>query len=165
MLSAILLIKIFGRVSFDELVESFGNGFKKIAPIVVVFLFVYATLVFTAQFPVIPVVIDKIASITKGFSSFFAFICAFITSIFGVEMQYVMSLSGTYFAAEATKHTKELAVIFQSAYGFAMFFMPTSAALMMGLSYLEIPYKEYLKFIWKFLIALLLVIAIIIIII
>lgn len=165
MLTVILLVLIFTRFTFDEILDSIGEGIKKMAPVAVVFLFVYATLVFAAQYPVIPVVIDKLANITKGFNSFIAFICAFITSIFGVEMQYVASLSGTYFAAEASKHTKELALIFQSAFGFAAFFMPTSAALMLGLSYLDIPYKSYLKFIWKFLVAMLIIIGIIIVII
>ena len=165
MLAAILLVLIFGRFSFDDILDSIAEGIKKIAPVVVVFLFVYGVLVFSAQFPVIPVIIDKIASITKGFNSVIAFISAFITSIFGVEMQYVASLSGTYYAAEASKHTKELYLIYQSAFGFASFFMPTSAALMLGLSYLNIPYKDYFKFIWKFLVAMLIIIGIIIIII
>ena len=46
-------------------------------------------------------------------------------------------------------------------YGFANFFVPTSAILMIGLSYLEIPYNKYLKYIWKFLLIMLIIILLI----
>lgn len=164
MLTVVILIKLFGRVTFDEIIESFATGFKKIGPSIITLLFVYTTLVFAATYPVVPVIVDWICNITKGFSSILSFIAVFITSIFGVEMQYIMSLSGTYFAGEAAKHVKELAIIFQSAFGLACFFVPTSAILMLGLSFLEIPYGKYFRFIWK-LLAAMLVIAILIIII
>ena len=165
MLTVVLLIKLFGRVSFDEVIESFATGFKKVGPAVITLLFVYTTLVFAATYPVVPVIVDWICNLAKGFNSILSYIAIFITSIFGVEMQYIMSLSGTYFAGEASKHVKELAIIFQSAFGLACFFVPTSAILMLGLSFLEIPYGKYFKFIWKLLVAMLVISCLIIIII
>lgn len=165
MLAAILLIKIFGRVSFDEIIDSFAIGFKKIGPVVITLLFVYATLIFTYKYPVLPVIVDWINNLSKGFSSVLAFIAMFVASTFCIEMQYISELFGQYYIGEAAKHVKELSIVFQSAFGLASFCVPTSAALMIGLSFLEIPYGKYLKFIWKLLAAMLIICILILIII
>lgn len=162
LLFATLLIHWFGRVSLDEVFESYGEGFKKMAPVVIVLLVVYTILEFSVMFPVIPVIVDWFATLTSGFNAFLSFIGVFIASVFGVEMQYVMSLAGSYYATMFAENTSIMAIIFQAAFGFAGFFVPSSAILMMGLSYLNIPYKDWMKYIWKFLLAMLVVIAIII---
>ena len=157
-----LLIHWFGKMSLTEVFESYGEGFKKIGNVVIVLLVVYLILEITVMAPVLPVLVDWIAKLTDGFNAFLAFINAFITSLFSVEMQYAVSLAGSYYAATFTEVKSALAIIFQSAFGFASFFVPSSAILMLGLSYLNIPYKDWMKFIWKFLIALLVVIIVII---
>lgn len=159
---ATLLVHWFGKVSFDEILESYGEGFKKMGPVILVFLAVYLILEISVMYPVMPVIVDWLATLTKGFNAVFGFLSAFITSIFGVEMQYVISLAGTYYAYEFAENAKLMAIIFQAAYGFAGFFVPSSAILMLGLSYLNIPYKEWMKHIWKFLLAMFGIIAIII---
>ena len=162
MLFATLLIHWFGKVSLDEVFESYGVGFKKMAPVVIVLLFVYMILEFAVMFPVVPVIVDWIASLADGFNAFLAFIAALITSLFGVEMQYVMSLAGTYYAATFAENTNVIAIIFQTAFGLISFIAPSSAILMMGLSYMNISYKEWFKYIWKFLLIMLVFVAIVI---
>lgn len=162
MIFATLLIHWFGRVPLDEIFESYGEGFKKIGNVVIVLLTVYLVLEIAVLNPILPTIVDWLANIVSGFNAFFAFIGAFITSIFSVEMQYAMSLAGTYYSATFAEMHNTLAIIFQSAFGFVSFFVPSSAILMLGLSYLGISYKEWMKFIWKFLIALLVAIAVII---
>ena len=56
-----------------------------------------------------------------------------------------------------------LSLVFQSMYGFASLFVPTSTILVLGLEYLEIPYKTWLEFAWKTLLEILVVIFVIII--
>ena len=53
----------------------------------------------------------------------------------------------------------------QSTYGLASMFSPASAILLIGLSYLGITYKEWMKYIWKFLVIMFVVIIIMMIII
>ena len=54
-----------------------------------------------------------------------------------------------------------IGVIFQSMYGFTMLFAPTSVILMVALSYLDIPYKKWLKTIWKLLLEFLVILLIV----
>ncbi len=162
-----LLIHWFGKVSLDEVLECYGEGFKKLGNVVVVLLVVYVILIFAVMFPVVPVIVDWFMTLKSGFNSILAFIAALFTSCFGVEMQYVMDLAGSYFAvtyAEAAS-MNQLAIIFQSAWGLVSFIVPSSAILMLGLSYLDIKYKDWCKFIWKFLLIMLIISLIIILII
>ena len=51
------------------------------------------------------------------------------------------------------KDANVAALILQATNGIIKFFAPTSAILMFGLSMLDIKYKDYFKYIWKFLLA------------
>jgi C4-dicarboxylate anaerobic carrier. len=53
----------------------------------------------------------------------------------------------------------------QSTYGLASMFAPSSAILLIGLSYLGITYKEWMKYIWKFVLAMFIVILVLMVII
>lgn len=155
LLFIVLLIHWVGKVKLDDVFESFGEGFKKISYVIVVLLAVYAILIFSVMFPVVPVIVDWIANLAKGFNVVLASIGAFITSLFGVEMQYVANLSGAYFASMYAEHVSALSIIFQSAFGLVSFVAPSSAILMIGLAYMGIPYKDWLKYIWKFVVSML----------
>ena len=155
---ATLLIHWFGKVSLDDVIGSFGEGMKKVSKMVVILLIVYAILIFALFYPTIPTIIDWIAKRSSDFNVVLAAINAFISSIFGVEPAYAMSLGGSYYASMYSANVDILAIVFQSMFGLASFFVPSSVVLMLGLSYLGISYRDWMKHIWKFLLAMLIVI-------
>ena len=53
-----------------------------------------------------------------------------------------------------------MSLLAQGIYGVKMFVAPTSVVLVLGLRYLGIPYKEWLKRTWKLLVALLAIVMI-----
>ena len=63
-------------------------------------------------------------------------------------MLYVASYVSPQIAAQDVSSTV-LAVLTQGVYGVTMFVAPTSAILVLGLSYLNIPYIEWIKKTWK----------------
>jgi uncharacterized ion transporter superfamily protein YfcC len=95
-----------------------------------------------------------------GENIFTLFIGGGIASIFAIDFQFVFGLVGNLFAT--FQNTELAAFILQVAYGFVGFIAPTSAILMLGLSMLDIKFKDYFKGIWKFLLALLIVIFVVI---
>ena len=50
-----------------------------------------------------------------------------------------------------------IGLISRTMYGLVMFIAPTSLLLVGGLTYLNISYKEWLKYIWKYLIQVLVI--------
>ena len=171
MLIAILVIKIVDKMSFNEVLDSFGEGFKKVGKLVVIMLLCYLVLEFAVMFPVIPTLIDKflnipfIAKASEKVVVIISTIVGLFTSIFTVEYQYTTNLIGTYLTANHTAFTNQIAYMLQSTYGLASMFSPASAILLIGLSYLGITYKEWMKYIWKFLVIMFVVIIIMMIII
>ena len=81
-------------------------------------------------------------------------------------MPYVANFYLPYLASTFTESYAPalLNVMTQASYGLTLFVAPTSLFLLLGLTYLEIPYCEWLKKIWKLVVALLLIIIILIII-
>lgn len=62
----------------------------------------------------------------------------------------------TILITDTTKYPL-IGMIIQMIHGIVMFILPTSMLLITGLSYLKISYKEWIKYIWKYVIQILLV--------
>lgn len=158
MLMATLLIKWIYHISFNDLLDAFGEGFKKSGKLVVILLMTYLVLEFTVMFPVMPTIVDWFMKLSDKFNVFLGTISGLFTSLFSVEYQYTVSLIGNYLTNSYTDFVKQIGVMLQATYGLASMFTPASAILMLGLSYLGITYKEWFKHIWKFILIMLVVI-------
>ena len=156
MILSMLVLMACYKVSFDELIDSILEGFKKSSKLVIVLLLAYVVLEFAVMYPVIPTVIGKILG-TK-FNVFTTSIAGIFTSLFTSEYQYTSNLVYSFFTTAYPKDLKVVSLILQSTYGLVSFIAPSSAVLLVGLSYLDINYKDWLKYIWKFLVAMLVVI-------
>lgn len=169
MLVAILIIKIIDKMSMEEIFVSFGEGFKKVGKLVIILLLCYLVLEFTVMFPVIPTMVDWFLGLFSKASEKLVIIISTIpglfTSLFTVEYQYTVSLIGQYLTSTHETFTEPIAYMLQATYGLASMFTPASAVLLVGLSYLGITYKEWMKYIWKFLILMFVVIIVLMIII
>ncbi len=156
MVLAIIILQICYKVSINDTIESFAEGFKKVSKLVVVLLLAYVILEFAVMYPVIPTVLGKILG--SKFNVFTTTISGLITGLFTSEYQYTVNLVYSFFTTKYASDLSVVSMILQSTYGLASFFAPSSAMLLVGLSYLDIPYKDWMKYIWKFLVAMLVVI-------
>lgn len=146
----VLLIKIIYHIPMDKIIDSFGEGFKSFGKTFVVLAVVYAVLEFNVLFSTIPAIVDLIFGLGKNLGTMF--VSGALTNVFTVDFQYTVSLVGSAFATY--KDANVAALILQTSSGIISFIAPTSAILMVGLSMLDIKFKDYFKYIWKFLIAL-----------
>ena len=76
-------------------------------------------------------------------------------------MLYVANYVLPQIAANKTTNSTVLALVAQSIYGVTMLIVPTSGLLVLGLSYLGIPYKQWIKRTWKLVVTLLAVVLVI----
>ena len=156
MLLSILVLQICYKVSINDTIESISDGFKKISKLVVILLLAYVVLEFAVMYPVIPTIVAKILG--SKFNVFTTTLSCAITSLFTSEYQYAINMLYSYFTSAYTNSINVISIIFQSTYGLISFIAPSSAMMLVGLSYLDIPYKDWFKYIWKFLVAMLVVI-------
>lgn len=161
MILVMFIASLIGGLKLDSIIEGAGEGVKLSVKPVALLVMVYTVLVFSVSFPVVPQIMNWIngmanVEILRPVSYFLNGILA---STFAVDMQYIARLVGGLYSSMANANVAALAL--QSGYAFAGFIAPTSAVLMLGLSMLDIKFKDYFKFIWKFLVALAVIILIV----
>ena len=159
----ILVLALIYKVKLDDIFDGFIEGAKKaLAPFTLVIL-MYSILVIVTYHPFQLVIYKSILGLSKGFNIATTLIVALLAPIFNSDIAYSFQAITPYFTSIVTKTDNYplAAVIFQSMYGVAMLFAPTSLVLMAILSYLKVSYKDWLKTIWKLLLELFVVLLII----
>ena len=147
----IFLLAIIYKVSMEDIFDGFSEGAKKaLAPAVIVIL-VYSILVLVTYHPFQLVIYKFILGLAKGFNIATTVIVALLSSIFNVDIAYTFQSTVPYYVSIVTKNDSYslVAIIFQTIYGLSVLVAPTSLILMGTLSYLKIPYGEWLKNVWK----------------
>ena len=71
-----------------------------------------------------------------------------LASFLHVDILYAANYAIPQIAENASNATL-VSLLGQSIYGVTMFIAPTSAAIAFGLTYLGVPYKEWVKRVWK----------------
>ncbi len=160
---AIIVIALIYRVKFNDFITNFLNGAKKALGPAALMLLIYTCLIIVVYNPFQLVITDFLLGLTKGFNVVTSTIVALLSSLFNVEMAYSIQNTVPFMTSVITDTSVYplIAIIFQTMYGFVMLVAPTSVILMGTLAYLKIPYQQWLKYIWKLLLQLLVVLFII----
>lgn len=151
-------VALLCRVKFDDMVKGFGAGAKKALRPAFIVTLVYLVLAVSYFNPVTLTITEPLIKLTKDFNVVTTSGAAFVSHLLNVDLDYSSNLLfyvSSVFTAEGLAGI--MALIWQATYGFAMLFVPTSAILVAGLSYLNVSYFRWLKAIWKFLLQLLVV--------
>ena len=124
---------------------------------------VYFGLVIVTYHPFQLPIYKAIFGLTKGFNVFTSTIVAIIATVFNSDPMYVFNSVVPYLVSLVT-NTKVYPVIwvlYQSVSGLTMLVAPTSIVLLLTLFYLDIPYKKWLKTVWKLTLEILVVLLIV----
>ena len=153
-----LFIGLFSKMKFDEFLTNVGEGFKSVVKPLALMTLAYTVFVFLYWSPIIPTIVNAFGT---AFNPFIATIQAFIGSIFNTDLGY-LGYSLSYFIGSFTgKEGNIIYLIYTTIYGLVMFITPISMFLIFGLSYLDIPYKKWISYIWKFVVAMLVILLLI----
>lgn len=157
-----LIAWIYG-IKFKDTVDAFIKGSKEVLPVAVCILFVFLlysliTTPLNGQ-TMFNTVMNFLLTLTDGTNYLaYAIFSALGSFIYG-EFTYFFTANAfnvTFIYTDPTVYPV-LGLISQIIYGLVGFIAPTSMLLVAGLIYLKIDYKEWVKFIWKFLVQLLIV--------
>lgn len=158
-LLAALLLGRFYRMKHSDMFSYMAQGAKNmIAPALMIVL-VYAVIYFAGNTMFFPTIADFILKATSKFNIFFSTIVMILGSALHVDILYVANYVIPQIAGQDV-NTTVMAILTQGIYGVTMFVAPTSAVLVLGLSYLGIPYKEWIKKTWKLALVLLAIVII-----
>lgn len=153
---ASLIIKFVSKMKFDEMLDAFVLGMKKMLPAAVLTTLSLTILICAVNSGLvsnlITLVNDWLGSVNIVFASLFNILGSLLYS----DIYY--TVVGTY-SPLLSVITDEglmqvLALNFQALNGLVMLIGPTSLILIAGLTYLDIPYTTWVKYIWRFILML-----------
>lgn len=154
-----IILALIYRVKFESIMDGFVYGLKKMLPSVVIVGLAYAVLVTSYNHGFIETIITA-ASDKFGDNAIVHSVAVILGSIFNVDLYYTSAGIFTTISSALTEsaNLSIYAVMFQSLYGLVQIVGPTSILLIVGLTYLEVPYKTWFKYIWRFVVGLLIII-------
>ena len=127
---------------------------------VLLFIFAHIVLLIAAWHPFTLTITNAILKISSKFNIFIASFVTMLNSLLNIEFQFLMPSTITVINGmfDATKAVETTNLIAQGIYGLSQFIVPTSTLLIIGLSYLNVPYKDWLKENWKLFLGLFIII-------
>ena len=129
-------------------------------------MFAYAMFVVSYTSGFTTYIIDWLSSIGKTvtdatttyvFNPFTNALANGISQILHVDFGYTGFVAAPMYVARFPEYATTIMAIMIAMNGFVSFFAPTSVVLLVGLSMYNVSYKEWLKYIWKFVLILLFV--------
>lgn len=166
MLIAIIIVKFVYKVKFDDLLDSMVEGAKKMLPTAMILMLAYTVLVCTYNNGFIETIISN-ASEDGDINFAVSSLISVLGSVLHVDLYYTCAgvFTPILKAISDDAMLAPIALSFQTLYGLVSIVGPTSLMLIFALSYLDVPYTTWLKYIWRFVLALfILVVAVIVII-
>ena len=149
-------------MNFNEFIETITSSIKKVFPIAITVMLVSIVLVLTVTTGINVTIANFVLGITNGFNIVTSTITTVICSVLSSDFYYFLTTAGYAFTANVTntEYYGVIAFIIQSIYHLTMIIAPTSAILVAGLYYLNIPYNKWVKYIWKALLTLFVIVLI-----
>lgn len=172
-LIALLLISsvIIGWVynlSLSELLEGMKSGARRLLKPACYIIFaniIFALCLSSTTGSMMIYITEKLSTITDSFNVFTTAITGVIGSFFYNNYYYFFSsiTSDLLIHVDDSSYTL-MTFVLQSMYGIMMLILPTSLILVSGLSMLGVSFKEWIKYIWKFVVQIMIIVIIIIVI-
>ena len=167
MVFAAILIAFIYKLRLGEFVESFIAGVKKMLPtaIYAALASVILTVLYQASYSGTGTITDTMFNATMGMSDGFNVLTTGLTALYGSffynALYYLLSSMAAYLSNFDASSLTIAGLLVQSIYGLGMIIFPTSVVLIAGLSYFDVSWKQWFKYIWKFALAVLLIVLLI----
>ncbi len=157
-LAAILLIAsvligwIYGN-KFNEFIDAFKDGAKKmiLPAIYVMFASIIFAVMVNSSANISATITNFLFGLAQKFNVLVVSIVGLVGSFFYNDFPYLVNgMYGALSNYDAAVYPV-MSIILNATYGLAMLILPVSVTLIAGLKYMDVSYKEWFKYIWKFL--------------
>lgn len=154
------------KLSLSQIVESFVDGAKKMTPVAL--MMIAANIIFLLMnidsngYTIYNTIANGILNIGEELNAVTLGFATLIGGVFYNDFPYLLSTLYSPITS-LTQNYALVGIVTQTVHGLVQFIAPTSVMLVIGLTYFDIPYTDWLKKLWKLFALLLLVIIIILI--
>ena len=155
-----LILKFIYRVKFDEAIDNFMNGAKKMIPTVFLVMLTSAILVCAYNFGFMSNIISLISESKLGLNILTGTLISGLGTLLHSDLYYTVAGVYSTMIAQVTDESlySVYALLFQSVYGIVSIIGPTSLLVIFALKYFDVPYTTWVKYIWRFVLMLLLLV-------
>ena len=157
----LFVIKFANRISWDDMFDRALDGIKSMVKPIILVTIAYAMFVVCYWSGFTTTMINWLNSLTTNFNPYLNAIGNGLATFFHVDFGYTGFALGAYYAAKFADYTSQILTIMVSMNGLVSFVAPTSVVMLIGLAMTKTSYKEWLKYIWKFVVGLLVVLFVI----
>ena len=151
------LIAYLYKMKLNDYMEAFYNGTKKMFKPIVYIVAVYLVFGLCYNTPFIATISNWMFNLVEGFNPYLTSFMAFITSVFHNDLGYTSFAVGSFLTSVYTTNIDLVHAIYTSMYGIVQIFMPTSVLLVLGLSLMKLDYKSWFKYIWMFVVGMIII--------
>lgn len=154
LLIASVLIAWVYSVSLNDFIEGFKKGVKDmlLPGIYIVLASVVFSEVVTSSANISLTISNYILNLSSNFNIFTGTLTGILGSLFYNDYLYFINGISSIVSLYDANMIPVVLNVFQSMFGIMMFVLPVSMVLIGGLKYLNVSYKDWIKYIWKFLI-------------
>ena len=160
-LFATVIIAWVYSIKPSEAIETYFEGIKsmlKTSIYVALACVIFAIMVNSSNGTLSATISNFILGLSKSFNVLLVSLTGMVGGFFFNDFPYLVnSMYGGLIAFEKSA-LPAISIILQSAYGFVMFILPVSVVLVAGLKFLDVSYKDWMKYIWKLLLQLFVVV-------
>jgi len=159
MVIAAAVIAWIYKLKLNAFVESFIAGVRKMLPtaIYAALASVILTVLYQASYAGNGTLVDTLYAKTFGLTEDFNVVTTGIAALFGSflynDLYYLLTGLQTFLMGFDASALSVAGLVVQSIYGVGMIIFPTSVLLIAGLSYFDVKFKDWFKYIWKFALA------------
>lgn len=160
MLIAVVFVKFFAKIKWNDVCDYALCGLKKMIKPIALLIMAYTVFVIVYWSGLTNVIVD---ALNKG-DSFNPFLCGLgnaIADFLHVDVEYTGFALGQFYATKFATNTEQILAMMSATSGLVAFIAPTSVFMLVGLSLTDLSYKDYFKNIWKFILALVIVLIVI----
>ena len=157
-LAAILLITsaLIGwvySVKLNDLIDGFKDGAKKmlLPAIYVMFASIIFAVMVNSSANISATITNFLFGLVKEFNVLVVSAVGLVGSFFFNDFPYLINgMYGVLSTFDSTVYPI-MSIVLNATYGIAMLILPVSITLIAGLKYMDVSYKDWVKYIWKFL--------------
>lgn len=154
-----LIITLLGRVKFNDAIDGFKEGMKKMLPTSGLMMLAFTVLICAYTNGFFEGIVASYGKFNYGISS----LLVFLGCLLNVDMYYIVSGVFSPIINLITDESvySSVALLFQGIYGIFSVVGPTSIILIFALSYMNVPYTTWLRYIWRFILGLIILLALV----
>ena len=153
------IISLLGKIKVDDAIDNFVEGCKKMLPTAILITVAYTVLICSYNNGFIESIINNYGKFNFGISS----LIAFLGCIINVDTTWIVAGVFSPIVNLITDESiySSVAILLQGIYGIFMLIGPTSIILIIGLSYMDVQYTTWVKYIWRFILYLIILVAVV----